>query len=411
MRRGLPCVLALGACLTACEVPSPGLQILLSGGPSQKCESLDCEDIPLTCNMFLSLRYLDPSDPSAPFLSQCTEVPLNGRRNLCAIAGVDVDVGGPLPLQDMEVQVALFPEDMITFDPISGDPICPSDTEYDAADGFPVAGAVTPALGGRGYYRPGDEAIVVTLGCTNPELLDDDVCTGMTSVRVSATVDDFDTGRSVLPFEADRLSVGVGRPRPDPQGTDRYFLNAGELDPLQRVVVEPPAWLAEVDAPFTSYACLSVLDDTPQSTSNVACKLATSLDDMVEFTGAPPGVRLAKASLDQILAALSLPQFPQDGITIGVVLDSDGRPLPNRTVTAPNSTVQYLSADRGTVSPTMMTTGGPLGAVFVSQDAPFGTVFSTSGGIPVETPTALGGRLEGKVTIVILRFTGQVVGG
>jgi len=397
-------VLLLG--LLACNTPPPSLRIRLNDGVTQACPSLSCADVPLACKTWISIRIIDPADPSAPFLSQCQEIPRNRNRDLCSVASVDLEPIA-LPVKDLEVQVALYPESMITTDPLTGDDVCPSDTQYDAVDGFPVENAVTPALGGRTYYRPGDEVVTVTLGCTNLEVVNDVSCVGLATVRVSATVEDFDRAASVTEFEANRLSVGVGEPRSE---NTTYVLNPGDVTALGRTVSAPPAWAIDVEQLFTSTACLSVLDDTPQSTTAVTCKTVNVVDDMIEFTGDPPGVRLTKASLDQILRALSLTQFPAQGLTIGIVLDRNGVPLATQVVAAPGATVLYLSSDRNSVVGSS-TSGGPLGGVFVSLDAPFGTVFSTSGGTPIQTPDALGGRIENKVTIVVLKFTAPVIGG
>lgn len=394
------------ALVTGCDPPSPSLHIRLTDGATQPCPSVDCTLVPLACPTWISIRILDPADPSAPFLSQCQEVPLNRKKDLCSIASVDLAVTEPLPLQDLEVQVALYPESMITTDPESGADVCPSNIQYDAVNGFPIEIGQTPALGGRAYYRPGDDTVTVTLGCTDLDLVNDPVCVGTSTVNVAATVDDFDTRTSVVPFEANRLSVSVGEPQ---FVASQYVLDPQDLSQLDRTVTIPPAWGADVDRVFSAYACLAVLETAAQSTTTVTCQPASPSKPMYEFptTGAPPGVRMVKATLDQILRAVPLSQFPPEGLTVGLVLDRDGKPLANQAVSATGGTVQYLSSDRNSVVGTMTSASG----VFVSLDAPFGTVFSTTSGLPPETPTGIGGRIENKVTIVILRFTGPVVGG
>lgn len=400
MRQSIAILLALAAC----ETPTPSLRFGPGDGPSQSCQTLDCADVPLACETWVSIRIIDPADPMAPFLSQCEPIPQTGTRDLCSLARVDLKEL-PLPVTDLEVQMALYPASMITKDPTTGEDVCPSNTEYDAVNGFPIEGEMAPALGGRAYYRPGDEIVTVTLGCTNLELVNDPTCVGLATVRVSATVEDFDRAASVTEFEANRLSISVGEPKSE----DTVFvLNPGDVTALRRTFSSPPSWGTDVQL-FTTAACLTVLDDTPQSTTAVTCKEANVVDDMVEFTGAPPGVRLTKASLDRILQALSLTQVPMQGMTIGLVLDRNGVPLPNQVITAVGSNILYLSSDRGSVVGSS-TSGGPLGGVFVSLDAPFGTTFSTSGGTPIQTPEAFGGRIENKVTIVLLKFVAPVVG-
>lgn len=385
--------------VAACDTPSPALRLRLTEGATQSCEAVDCADVPLTCKTWMSIRIVDPADPSAPFLSQCQEVPLNRNRNLCSIATVDLEPK-ELPVRDLEIQVALYPESMITTDPITLADVCPADAQYDAVHGFPVESAGSPAIGGRAYYRPGDETVTVTLGCTNLELVNDPTCVGLATVSVKATVDDFDLAASVTPLEADRLSVTVGEPSPS---AGSYALNPGDVKALERTAVAPPAW-ATADQLFTSFACLAVLEDLPGSTTSLTCKEARVTDDELDFKG----IRLTTTSLDQILIGLSLTQVPAAGMTIGIVLDSHGDPVPNQVVTAPGGTIMYLASDRRSVVGAA-TSGGPKGAVFVSLDAPFGTTFGTSGGMPNEMLSALGGRVSNKVTIVVLQFAGPII--
>jgi hypothetical protein len=161
-----------------------------------------------------------------------------------------------------------------------------------------------------------------------------------------------------------------------------------------------------------SFACLAVLDDAPQSTTSVVCydpnpSNGLHLDwpspgDDASHVGT--GVRLSKAALDQILAAIAIP-FPTHGMTIGLVLDDNGAPLSNVAVAVspPNAgTINYFSSDRAGIDLGNRTTAS---GAFVSLDAPFGTKFSVTGGLPQRTLSRIGGRIDGKVTIVILKFT------
>lgn len=390
-------VITLVTALAACEPPQPTLDLQLSSGPAQECPSTDCEDIGMPCQMFMSVRILSPDDASAPLHSECLPIPMT-RETLCPIGGVELQPQ-ELPYRDLEVQVAIYPANVVgPPDPLTGLYQCPTGTTYDSVDGFPIPNddyALTPALGGRGYYRPGDEVVEVTLGCSNLDALRYDQCDGVASVSVVATVDDFDTHLSVDSTEARRLTVNVGQPKPQAMG---YALNNIDLTELVDTAAAAPAWSGTVDQLFTSHACLTVLDDTPQSTTSVTCRKAKITDSRIELNGAYSGVRLNKASLDQILDALSLSQFPLEGMTVGVVIDG-GTPVGGQVVSAPGATIEYLSADRSTVGGTM-TSGGPNGGVFVSRDAPFDTTFLTNRlGV---TATKLGGRIQNKVTIVVL---------
>jgi len=392
--------------LAACDPPSPIMRLTLDDGAGL-CPSTDCAMVPMTCRTWISIRVVDPADPTAPYLSQCEEVPQDRKKDMCALASVELDTR-KLPLTTLEVQVALFPEEMIGTDPMSGEPICPADTRYDATTGFPVSSGETPAVGGRSFYRPGDDKVVVNLGCTNLESIAS--CGGTGSVAVTAQVNDFDSG-VVWPFP---ISVSVGEPAP----SDPFWV----LPSLQLEALDPAAgqsWAGNLDKPFQSWACLAVLDDAPQSTTSVVCRGADGGDTLVSWPNptdpvsakrASAGVRLSKAALDQMLAALSLPAFPTHGLTIGIVLDKNGDPVENQMVTVATpgmvpATIQYFDDFRTSVGATRTSKSG----AWVSTDAPFGTVFSASSGVGFPV-TRVGGQIEGKVTIVVLQF-GTGTGG
>ncbi len=395
--------------LAACELPRPKVKGVPTDGVTQACPSSDCTQIPLQCRTWISIRVVDPARPLEPYISICDEVPLNKNKDLCSIGVTEIvpkPGADPIPAIELEVQVALFPEHMVSRDPDTGEDLCPT-AQYDATSGFPVESGLIPALGGRAFYSPGDEIVSVPLGCTNLELVNDPVCTNTTSVRVLATVDDFDTRTSVVPFEANRLALAVGEPQFDGVA---HVLRPPPQDALLRTVTIPPAWARDLDHLFSTYSCLTVLEDVPQSSTTVTCQPASTTKSEYSFpsTGAPPGIRMTKSTLDQILGAVGQLPFPARGITIGLVLDRDGRPLANQTVSAsPGTTIRYLSADRMSAGGTRTSASG----VFVATDAPFPTVFSATNGIPPETPTGIGGQIEGKVSVVILRFNGPVIGG
>ena len=268
----------------------------------------------------------------------------------------------------------------------------------------------TPAVGGRSFYRPGDDKVVVNLGCTNLESIAS--CGGAGAVTATAQVIDFDSGQTHI----SPISVSIGEPAP---ADTLWVLASNQLDPLEPA--PGPRWIGGRENPFQSWACLSVLDDAPQSTSAVVCRQALASDTAVSWPNfadpvaakrASAGVRLSKASLDQMLSALSLSTFPTNGLTIGLVLDQNGATVRDQTVTAvapgvspPPVTIQYFDDFRSSIGGTRTTMSG----AWASVDAPFGTVFSASSGagFPV---TRVGGAIVGKVTIVVLQY-GQGTGG
>jgi hypothetical protein len=155
-----------------------------------------------------------------------------------------------------------------------------------------------------------------------------------------------------------------------------------------------PIWKGDVDLAFSSAACTQVLEDSAQATASVKCKRDGITANPLELGG----VQFPKATLDQLLAALSLSMFPPNGMTIGIVVDSLFNPVINQTVSAvstqvPPPTVKYISANRATFGGTMTTASG----IFVSLDASFGTKFSVPG-----STEQVGGQIQGKVTVVII---------
>ncbi|MBA3464239.1 MAG: hypothetical protein H0T46_30065 [Deltaproteobacteria bacterium] len=352
----------------------------------------------------MSIRIIDPADRVSPYLSQCVEVLPNVKEDMCALRRVVLEQT-PIPIRDLEVQVALFPESMIRMDPSTGEPICPAGTEYDAVNGFPIASQDAPAVGGRAFYQPNDEFVLVPLACANLDLVSG--CDGPGAVEISAQVNDFD---SRVTFNGP-MTVSVGEPVP---AAEFYTLPTSRLQTLEPAPGQ--TWAGGVDDPFMGFACLAVLDDAPQSTTTLVCREATAADTLVTWPNpsdaalgkrASAGVRLSKAALDQLLAALSMPSFPEHGLTIGLVLDRNGDAVPNQMVTAtapmgstrPPPTVQYFSFDRSMVGGTRTTGSG----VWASTDAEFGTTFTATSGVGLPV-SRIGGQIDGRVTIVVLQF-------
>lgn len=384
-------LVAFAAVLAACDPPSPTLHFRFDDSGVGQCPSASCSDIEVSCRKFLGIRIIDPAKPLSPFLDQCDEVP---RNDMCGIGGIDLK-DQLLPLQDLEVQVAVFPDSMVTKN-AAGEWVCPTTIQYDASSGFPIASEQTPAVGGRAFYHPGDENVVVNLGCTDLTPLQ--ACVSSDMIPVVADVVDFDD--NLLKFIG-QGTVAVGEPvSADPVHT----LGPSQLTPLK---YDPTAkrWLGELPRVPGSYACLSVLDDVPQSTTSVVCYdppiKSPRLDwptpgDTASQVGA--GILMSKMTLDRLLVAQGLPAFPPRGMTIGIVVDSLGQPVPNVGVSPSMGTVSYFSGDRNALDLGTTTTASGM---FVSLDAPFGTVFR----LPAFSVARVGGRIDGKLTIVVLQLS------
>ncbi len=411
-------LIAIGS--AACSDPPLTLRYRVTAAPEAACLDADskqvtsCSDVTMACRAAISIRIFNPSEPASPYITVCQE--LTGQPNLCSIAGVDLPQPAvPVDAQTLEVEVAVYPSNRLTTDSLTGQLICPSDVAFDA-HGFPEAAIQpcdastgvcqpTPAIGGVAFYHPGDAETVVDLGCVDLAQLDDLACTGGVAVAVRSSVDDFDTEVSVSSTLADQLTVAIGEPKPVSltNGDTFYQLNAIDLTPLTRVTGQTvPGWSGTLGSQLAT-ACTTVLEDVAGSTTTVRCRpIPDSVYTIPNPTIDTSGTRLSKPTLDGILAALGAPSFPSTGLVVGVVLDANGNPQSNLTVSTSQGTVSYLSADRTGLQARTSTNG-----VFLSEDAPFNSTFSvSSGGL---TASGLGGLIEGKVTVVVLQFE-QVAG-
>jgi hypothetical protein len=379
----------LAVAVSGCGTPTPQLLLGLAGPPTQECPSTtECEKIPLPCDAVMSIRMIEPGDPSRVYHEQCTAVPSRTPNDACSLDGVDLQTGS-IPVRKLEVQVAVFSASTLQVDAMN-QPVCPV-VEF-SADGFPI-GPPTPTLGGRTYYKPGDTSVNVKLGCTDLLAVGFGETCGSPAGSITATVDDFD---NQLPVSggpdgvANALWVSVGEPHVL-EGMDVL----GPLDtvPLRLQGGDPPMWSVAASRTFAKNACVEVVEDVAQTTPSLRCQQAPA-------AGAAPmlkGMRIAKPTLDNVLSSLGFSRFPEDGLTVGIVLDTLSRGASDYVVSAPNATVRYLSPSGALGGTTTSATG-----IFVSVDAPFGTLFSASGASA--TVPAVGGLVAGKVTLVIVPF-------
>ncbi|HZJ67162.1 MAG TPA: hypothetical protein VFD36_26830 [Kofleriaceae bacterium] len=393
-----------GALAAACSTPVPHLQLALADTEDQKCPFVDCSLIPMPCKTVMSLKFLDRDDPSVVYHEQCDEVPFDTTKNstLCSLKAIDIE---PvlLPVRDMEVQVALYPASVIPSKPgVAGGPDqlqCPSQVAYSVANGYPVENWPTPALGGRTFYHPGDATVTVRLGCTDLTAIEQS-CAISDLVTVTATVDSFATLASVdsgPSGTASRLRVSVGEPRIVDGG---FELRPDDTHTLQSVGgnASIPTWQSELDIEFNRYVCVDVLEAVAQTTAVLRCK-PVSAGPRLDATG----MWISRDDVQRILSALSpsMPdpvKFPDEGLTVGIVVDQAAIGIPGVVVTPAMGSVKYLTG-QGMLS----TTGTSNNGIFVSRDAPFGTMFATSRpGRP--TVTGVGGMVAGKITVVVLQL-------
>ena len=421
-------LLALAVVLGACSVPPLKLQFDVSSALDKSCGGATaCTGVPMACDAVASIRILDPAQPSAPYLSQCQRIVLDTKKDLCSLAGIDLKQD-PLPEQTLQVEVVIYEASQIATDPITGDLVCPTEKEgltFDAATGFPTGTIAmidpadptkmlhpTPAIGGRAFWHPGDDAVTVELACNDLGALNQASCSGSDLLMATATVEDFDQGLTVTAGIANLLTVRLGEPKLVPGSTDIDFaLGPADTRPLDRTADVNPAWGASVDLVFDKAACLEVLEDAPMATATVTCKAASATTTSIDITGE----RLAKASLDNILTAIQgttgMPYSLAGGLTVGLVREFDGSlstAAHRITATTPagdRPMVDYISQNGTTLNDVSTDFGmhsSTLG-IFLSRDTPFGTKFSTAdsnGG----TLEQIGGLVDGKVTIIVFHL-------
>jgi hypothetical protein len=380
----------------ACDTPTPSLFLHLAGPPSQACPSTQCAEVPMSCPTVMNIRIVDPADPANPehwYIDQCEDVSANTDHDMCALATVDLD-SKPIPVRPLEVQVAVYPASAIPRDPITGKRSCPPGVVY-SANGYPIEQSPTPALGGHAFYHPGDERVVVTLGCTDFGAIEQS-CAMEQRISVSSTVDDL-TSQTPVPRTSSlavQLRVSVGEPRAE--GVE-HMLNPGDVRTLDLSTASPHAtWRADVDLDFDKYACIEVFEENAATPATLRCKPIVPGQN-VDMQG----VWIARDKVREILDWLA-PQapfpaaLPAQGLTIGMVVDPNMHPAAGYTVMAAGSTVIYPTSEGRLIGSQTSDSG-----LFMSTDALFGTQFSARGS-GLQTNTAIGGRVSGKFTVVIL---------
>ena len=406
--------------VAACGDPPPfALKFGITDGDVQACttasgaRAVTCSDIPMQCDSLVSVRIFAPGDRTAPFISECTLLQggTGATNTLCQLASVDLTPPATATkLQTLEIDITVYD----AMDPrlkkdAAGNLRCPADVAF-SGDGFLAPPEPCspddpncdppPAIGGRGFYHPGDTETFVTLGCSDLSALD--ACVADSKLDVTGSVSDFDTAVSVSSATADGLIVSVGEPSVDANTIG--ILNATNTHALAREPASvPPAWSAQLTGfvPLSS-ACIEVLEDGVQTTAAVACtnNIGGSSLDL-------PGIRLAKGTLDEVLAALPMPGtgvFPEQGLVIGKALTFLQAAAADVTITAsdPDAHILYLSDDGTTFlgPPAMKATG--IQGIWISRDAKYGTIFHADG--PTAAPDAFGGLIAGKANIVITQL-------
>ena len=408
--------LVAGAALAAGCGPASdhfGVELTLNTGATDQCASPLCTEITVSCDLIVSLRVVDASDPSTVYVSKC--LPLKGAQNLCALSSLDFGSTDAIPNRMVRVELAVWPATALEGLPAG---TCPSDVQY-TLGGMPqdvqlADGISAPPIGGASYFHAGSSSTAdVTLGCIHEHALDDQTCRPAGTVAVTAKVDDFDTGVSLPTSLADTVTVGIGEPKsrinPDTQQIE-WDLASADITPLplDTLVSGPvPAWTNKAVPIFQNAACVQVLQDGPQETPTITCHVANPTSPPLDLLA----FRLAKSTLAEAFAALRLPGVPDSGLVVGMVVDENGSPVSGATVTTSAGTVRFLNADRTALDPgTVTTTSG----MFVSRDVPFDATWSVSdshGNGPAPGNPIVGGLVVGKATVIYVQLAPPQNGG
>jgi hypothetical protein len=404
MQRGLRGLGLAAMLLAACGDDTLKLAFQVSSGPVQACPSAavpaapTCEDVPLLCDAVLNIRIVRPASPEETFLPFCEEIPRD-RRDLCALEQIRLPAH-QLPKETLEVQVMIWPRDAVTEDSDTGDLDCRQIYGRSVSIGFGVHGfpdeiAPSPALGGRAFYHPGDEQTVVTLGCSDLPAVNRPVCAGRIEVR--ASVNEVGRWATAVPVQA-QVAVRIGEPRYVAGRDEHEWRPLATLDPRPAEEL----WIGGLDTiDVEDSMCVEVIGTSGANVPTVRCARI----DKSARTLALAGTWLPATRLQQILTGLNFTAVPPQGLTIGVVLDAMGRPVAGyRVDSSPAHEVKYLDVDDKVVTGGVATTQSGL---FVSEEAPYGADFRAYEGAGTTERTrapAVGGRVNGKVTIAVLQL-------
>jgi hypothetical protein len=376
----------------ACGPDSVPFQISLR--LDDNCEVSRCEQVLTACDAAIGFRIVDASSGDL-YVNEC--VPVEGGQTLCQlIERLDLDPE-ILPNAMVRIEIAIWPYD--EEDP--PDDACP-EIEY-TAFGTYKSGDPAPAIAGLSYFEVGSSSLApVTLGCVEKEELDRAEC--KTDVpHVEVTLIDFEDRIPVEASLAERLTVSIGEPRANII-PDQWVLRAADLLELV-VTMTLPVLTYEIDLPFNFQrtACIQVLSDDLGSAATIRCYLASPADldgNLLQVEG----TLLDESTFDAIQKAVG---GGDSGLVIGLVLGNDGNPAAGATVSPRFGEVQYLSAD---LTSTAGLTETSSSGVFASLEAPYDVAGEINfwnanrGDNEATTGVAIGGIVNDKVTIVILRL-------
>jgi hypothetical protein len=402
-----------GACSNDPPKDAPIHLVLDTESIDSGCSSEFCTDYNMSCGATVSIRLTDPTTgeqlvaASGADLALCIAAPATD--TICSLRDLDDDLQQlfNMPAQTVRVEVAIWSQEDVK------PGACPKTGRFELFDvlGRPQTNfKPEPAFGGAAYFRAGEDAeVVVPLACPNPGLLSANDCEANQLTDVEAFVTDIGTMQLIRELQAPSISVAVGETRvlPDSLGGSFSVLEAIDTFVL-RLDNEgvTPVYKESVPQRFGidgKLACTTSLEGTAQATTTVFCEeVPDSAEDLVLNP-----VLIRKAVVDSILVAMGATEFPEGGLLIGRVVNEGFSPTAGVAVTPSEGTVIYLSEDLSDISPTLTSAS----AYFIATDVPAGASWTAShfdGRRHTGSPR--GGVVQGKVSAVIVRMTGDVIG-
>ncbi|HVK78570.1 MAG TPA: hypothetical protein VM734_34965 [Kofleriaceae bacterium] len=373
------------------------LKIIWRDGPDQGCPALAagdtrrCESIPMTCSARARIRIVDADQPEQAYFTQCFDLPAGG--DACKLGALEIP-RRQIPNTMVRVQVAVWPTDSLDGEVLADDG-CPVAARY-RLDGLPEPVNPLPALGGEAYFDVGhDRTAEVELGCPDSEGL---ACKDDT-VTVEAQLFDLGFKRPQLADVA-RLTVKFGKPVDRGDGT--WTIGNDQLVELRPTTTGELSWRVRLDDRPEGVHCLSVLYQSGPSTPALTC-FEPEVDAGVLHAR---GFIVKSDVVASVLASMSQPGFPPDGVVIGLVLDDTDLPVAGAVVTpTPASPLHYPEPG---FPPLARDQTSSLG-MFVSLEAPFDATWQATDALGAsDDGTARGGLVEGHVSVVIARIADRL---
>lgn len=358
--------LLLAAC-TDSGSPSDTFDINLEMNTSagSYCISNSCEAYGMSCGAVLAIDIYDLERGAPAVASQCINVaPAD---SLCALENIQPNAFYGIAPNRVRISVAMWAPGVLP----GG--LCPTEDIFDE-HGVPIVGFMPqPAFGGATFFDVGSDAVevVVPLSCTDAPQVDRQECSGAETTRVLAEVEDIATVLDVTPEQATELDVGVAAPRQIPGlPASEYVIDGKDTIKLEREDGPVPTFATDIEEPLGSTVCTVVFDrSAAESTASAVCRDLLGQPDPLEV----PGVLVGKETVDAVLDAMMLEDFPRQGLVIGRVVDHAGMPLAGVSVTpdgvAEPDAVKYLNADLSAIKWTETSASG----FFASPVAPFGS--------------------------------------